>query len=311
MNKAKVFISGCFLLASFAAFTQTESSSDFCEAAQCQSDFAKLERFARYGSGEAATFVALAYATGEGVEQDLAKARRNIRQAARWREPMGMHQLAIWLRAGVVVPQDVAKADVWLDRAVAAGYTPAMYDKARLLLAQNDVELDAIAVALLEQAVTKHYLPATYLLAQLYVSGIGVDSDLARAAELYKAAALRDYEDARAQANGILAMLTELETEEPALQQAIQSTLMSLRELNDIEVIQVHGRQFNPGNALSNIVTSLAQSGRYYLGNTGSRIPGNLCGRGTAMCTVAYEYNREVNSASANSVSDVIRLSNF
>ncbi|WP_214000837.1 tetratricopeptide repeat protein [Arsukibacterium sp.] len=282
-------LSSALFFAPIAA-NATAQPAGFCDSANCQSEFKKLERMAHYGSGEAATIVAVAYAKGEGVDQDIKKARRHIKKAVSWDEPMAMHQMSIWLRQGFIFEQDIAKADELLDRAARTQFGPALTDKAKLLLAQDTPQADKEAIALLEAANEQHYSPARYLLAQLLVSGVGIESDLARAGVLYKNLALKGYADSRQRLDEIINALEQVSKQpEPELVALVQPVLANLTQINDIEVIEVQGQQFDPNSELSNIVSQLSSLNLYYQGNTGSRIPGNLCGRGTAMCNVAFD----------------------
>ncbi|SNY45354.1 hypothetical protein SAMN06297280_0876 [Arsukibacterium tuosuense] len=270
-----------------------DAQAGFCESASCQAEFKKLEEMARYGSGEAATIVALAYATGEGVGHDIEKARQQIKQAVRWREPMGMHQMSIWLRQGFVFEQDIRKADELLNRAVRAEFGPALTDKAKLLLAKNTPQADKKAIDLLEQAAEQYYSPGQYLLAQLLVSGVAVESDLARAARIYKSLALKGYADSRQQLDQIITALeqtTQRVADEKAdreLVARVQPLLADLKQINDIEVFKVQGKQFSVKSEFTNIVAQLDSLNLYERRLTGTRIPGQLCGRGVTNCSVA------------------------
>ncbi len=257
-----VTIGSTLLLSPFATIAADQHTS-FCESASCQSEFKKLEEMARYGSGEAATIVAVAYATAEGVEQDIDKARQQIKQAVRWREPMGIHQMSVWLRQGFVFEQDIKRADILLDRAVRLAFGPALTDKAKLLLTKNTPQADKEAIALLEQANQQYYSPGQYLLAQLLVSGVAVESDLARAARLYKNLALKGYADSRQQLDQIITALeqtTQRAAEDKTdreLVARVQPLLTDLKQINDIEVFKVQGKQFSVKSEFSYIVTQL------------------------------------------------------
>lgn len=284
-----VVLTSTLLLAPVTA-NAADQKANFCDSAICQSEFKKLERMAHYGSGEAATIVAVAYARGEGVEQDIKKARRHIKKAVSWDEPMAMHQMSIWLRRGLIFDQDIVKADELLDRAARAEFAPALTDKAKLLLAEDTPQADKEAVALLELANEQYYKPGQYLLAQLLVSGIGIESDLARAGVLYKNLALKGYADSRQRLNEIINALEQATRQpEPELVALVQPVLTNLKQIDDIEIIEVRGEQFDANSELSNIVTQLNSLNIYYRGNTGSRIPGNLCGRGASMCSVGFD----------------------
>jgi len=287
--KLAVAVTGALLLAPFITIAAAQPAV-FCASASCQSEFKKLERMAHYGSGEAATIVAVAYANGEGVEQNIKKARRHIKKAVSWDEPMGMHQMSVWLRQGFIFEQDIARANDLLDQAASKKFSPALTDKAKLLLAQDTPQADKEAVALLELANEQYYKPGQYLLAQLLVSGIGIESDLARAGVIYKNLALKSYADSRQRLDEIINALEQITQQpEPELIALVQPVLTNLKQIDDIEIIEVRGEQFDANSELSNIVTQLDTLNIYYRGNTGSRIPGNLCGRGASMCSVAFD----------------------
>lgn len=272
------------------AVIAADEQAAFCQSTSCQSEFKKLERMAWYGSGVAATIVAVAYATGDGTEQDIKKARRHIKQAVRWREPMGMHQMSIWLRQGFIYEQDLDRAEELLDRASRAKFGPALTDKAKLLLAQDTPEADKEAIALLELADEQYYSPGRYLLAQLLASGVAVESDLARAGYLYKKLALKGYADSRQRLDQIIRAMEQIDRQsDPELVALVQPVLADLKQIDDIELIEVKGQQFNAGSEFSNIVAQLDSLQLFYRGNTASKIPGNLCSRGTNFCKLAYD----------------------
>ncbi len=292
-------LSCAFILFASSSYAST-SETDFCDGARCQSDFSKLERMALFGSGEAATIVAVAYATGEGTEQDIKKARRHLKQAAvRWKEPMAMHQMSLWLRQGFIYEQDINKADELLTRAAEAKFGPALTDKAKLLLAQNTPEADKEAIALLEQADEQFYSPGRYLLAKLLASGTAVESDLARAGRLYKKLALVGYADSRQQLDKIITVLTDFtarashNNENAELLAVVKPVLSELKQINDIETMTIRGQRFDAESELKHVVAQLDALKVYSHSNgnrnTGSSIPGNICGRGTARCFEAVD----------------------
>lgn len=286
VKRSLVLTSQILLGIAFLVPLTLSANNDFsCQSTQCQSDFRKLERMARHGSGEAATLVAVAYANGEGVSVDEVKARRHLRQGVRWREPMAVYQMSVWLRHGIVFEVDLAEADRRLLQAAKLNYGPAIVDVAKQLLQQNTEAADAEAVSWLHKAEDLSYLPGIYLLAKLYASGTAVESDLALAGELFKRLALRNYLDSRHYLTQIISFLQETK---PLLDDDLlpetEAVLASLQEIDDIEVIQVHGQKFSPDSTLSFMVTTLDNKNLYRPGGTGSRIPGNICGRGTSMC---------------------------
>lgn len=94
----------------------TEAVS-ICKSGDCDKELSELERLARKGSGDAAAVVALAYASGDGVEQDFGKAKEFIEHGVRKRNPLAMFVMADWYARGFVLPQNTEQAQLWLDRA--------------------------------------------------------------------------------------------------------------------------------------------------------------------------------------------------
>ncbi len=305
LAQAVALISTFMLLPGMAQ--ATASNDSFCQSESCQSDFKKLERMARYGSGEAATVVAVAYATGDGIERDVKKARRHIKQAVRWREPMGLHQMSTWLRQGFVFEQDIRRANELLDQAAKLEFAPALTDKAKLLLGENTAATDTQAIALLEKANEQHYSPARYLLAELFASGVAVEADLGRAGALYKNLALKGYADSRQRLDEIIKVMELMTAQpDPELVALVKPVLANFKQIDDIEVIAVRGQQFNPTSELSSMVNQLDNVGLFQRGaGSGSRIPGNICGRGAAMCSTGYD-RRTGNAGAASSVGELL-----
>ena len=265
-------------------------TSSFCDSEACQKDMKKLEDLAYYGSGEAATLMAVAYLNGDGVEQNLRKARTYILKAVQWREPMGLLQMSVWVRNGIIFEQDLARADQLLDRAVALKFAPAMYDKAKLLIRNNRPEDDAQAIALLEEAESLYFLPARYLLAGLLASGTATELHLERAALLYKNLALRNYKDSRMHLDAIIDVLDDYyaASQETSTNKHLEPLLAELKKIDDIEVMEVRGSQLDVQSELTHITQSLDNLNLYRRGNSGSRIPGKICSR-TAFCSTVYD----------------------
>lgn len=291
MSANKILQMTVLLLSLFVVFfSKAEAdTSTFCNSSECQRDLRKLENMARYGSGVAATIMAVSYANGDGVEQDLGKARTHILKGVQWREPMAIFQMSVWMRGGIVFEQDTARADQLLDRAVALEFAPAMYEKAKLLLRQNNAEDDVQAITLLEEADSLNYLPARYLLAGLLASGTATVLHLERAALLYKNLALRNYKDSRQHLDAITRVLDEYyaASQVTSTNTHLEPLLARLKNVDNIEVLEVQGRQLDAQSELTHITQSLNRLNLYHRGHTGSRIPGKICGR-TAFCSTIY-----------------------
>ncbi len=74
-------------------------------------------RAARAERSDAAAHVALAYALGEGVEQNTGQALRYLNLGLKKRDPMAINLMAHWLGYGFLVQQHIFDAQYLLDNA--------------------------------------------------------------------------------------------------------------------------------------------------------------------------------------------------
>lgn len=74
----------------------------------------------------ALTLLGWLHETGLGVERDILRAAALFRQAALGGDPQAQYALAVMLETGVGQPRDQDAAALWLERAAALGYQPAI-----------------------------------------------------------------------------------------------------------------------------------------------------------------------------------------
>ncbi|WP_173920977.1 tetratricopeptide repeat protein [Pseudidiomarina piscicola] len=263
------------------AQAQVSKDLTICESGDCDRQLSQLEQLARKGSGDAAAVVALAYASGDGVAQDQAKAERFIEQGARRRNPLAMYVIADWYQRGFVLPQDVAKSQLWLDRSVEAGYAPALYLKATQLLAASTATEQQQAVPLLERAAEQRLLTAMYALARLKQTGTLMEQDLPGAGKLFARLARSGHKDAGQQLQRINQQLQGTQfaktDEAKLLRQAEQS----------VERITVTADASLYRTQLDRLVNQLDASGSFDNRSIGSRIRGVGCADTGSPCAVS------------------------
>lgn len=257
--------------------SELQAAERICSDNDCTKELRRLIRLARGGSGDAAAFVAMAYATGDGLEQNHQQALRYLRMGVRQRNAMAIYLMSDWLRNGFVAEQDVAEADRLLQLAVELNYGPAQYARALQLLQQEQPESLSLAIDLLEQASAQRLASAMLLLGQLKQHGVGMEPDLPGAAELYKRLVLSGQTSARPYLQQI--------TEQLAEDQQHQSLVADLREVDNIEVIRVSGQQLQASNMLEGLVRRLSQSGQYDSRSVGTRIRGLSCEQTGSNCS--------------------------
>ncbi|GHG62052.1 hypothetical protein GCM10010919_07040 [Alishewanella longhuensis] len=279
----KVFLSTSLLVIGLLALPvkaiaqNTDSQADrVCMDTDCSKELRRLIRLARGGSGDAAAFVAMAYATGDGLEQNTEQAIRYLRMGVRQRNPMAVNLMSDWLRNGFMVEQDLTEAARLLEQAVKLNYAPAQYNKALQLLQSEDPEQLPEAVNLLEQATSQKLSSAMLLLAQLKQHGVGVEQDLPGAAELYKRLVLSGQHNAKPYLHEVTSQLAA-DSEHSAL-------VAELREVENIEIIRVSGQQFQTSNMLEGLVKRLSATGQFDTRSVGSRIRGVSCEQSGSNC---------------------------
>lgn len=258
-----------------SSYSGTAEPEKFCTEKKCQIQIRQLAKLAKEGSGRAAAIVAMAYASGDGIEKDLDKAEHYITLGARFRDPVAAYLMADWLRNGFVLKQDAVKADEMQNLAIKYGYAPAMYDKALTLFKTGDPQNNAQAVTLLENAADENNVNAMFLLARMKQQGVGTDQDTEGAADLFKKLARARHPES------IEYLQTLLENANNNPQHA--DILASIELDKDIEVIEVTGEKLQVSLMLEGLIDNLVESGKYDKRSIGSRIRGVSCGE-TVMC---------------------------
>ncbi|MCC5854527.1 MAG: sel1 repeat family protein [Idiomarina sp.] len=257
---------------------QASQADRVCQDNDCTATINRMIRLARNGSGDAAAIVAMAYASGEGVEQDLNQAARYARYGVRHRSAVAAYMLSDWHSRGFVVEQDEVEANRLLDIAVNQGHAPAKYRKAMQLLAEPSEEGFDEALVLLYEASNERLVSAMYVLARFKQEGIGVEQDLEGAADLYRRLTLAGHSEARPYLRAI--------TRELERQSNNDELVASLREADNMERIQVTGQRTAGLGQLDAIVRRLDATGQFDNRSIGSRIRGVSCEQSGSNCVV-------------------------
>lgn len=280
----KAYFTASLLLIGLLAIPATATEQTFdnkadsvCSDTDCSKELRRLIRLARGGSGDAAAFVAMAYATGDGLEQNTEQAIRYLRMGVRQRNPMAVNLMSDWLRNGFMVEQDLDESARLLEQAVKLNYAPAQYSKALQLLQTEDPAQLPDAVELLELAASQKLSAAMLLFAQLKQHGVGLEQDLPGAADLYKRLVLSGQQNAKPYLQEVTSQLAASNE---------HSTLVNeLREVENIEVIRVSGQQFQTSNMLEGLVKRLSATGQFDSRSVGSRIRGMSCEQSGSNCS--------------------------
>jgi len=257
--------------------SRNAEANKICTDTDCSRELRRLIRLARDGSGDAAAFVAMAYATGDGLEQNTREAVRYLRMGVRQRNAMAVFLMSDWLRNGFMVEQDLAEADRLLDQAVQLNHSPAQYAKALQLLQTEDPAYLPEAIKLLELSAEKKLSTSMLLLAQLKQHGVGIEQDLPGAAELYKRLVLSGQHNAKPYLQEVTTLLAN-DSQHALL-------VKDLREVENIEVIRVSGQQMQVNNMLEGLVNRLNASGQFDSRSVGSRIRGVSCEQTGSNCS--------------------------
>ena len=154
---------------------------------------------AELGHASAAYELGLAYATGDGVAEDLELSARWINRAADLGDPGAQFLVGSSFYGGIGVEQDVPRGLLFLERAAAQGHP-----KAQFLLGQAYV--DGIGVAANPEWAARWYGKAArgghpqaqYALGVMFASGFGVPESARRAYRWFSIGAANGYEDAAA-----------------------------------------------------------------------------------------------------------------
>lgn len=276
----------------FTAVAASQASSPVCDSAECEAEMRRLIRLARNGSGDAAALVAMAFASGDGLEQSDKEAERFIRIGVRYRSAIATFLMSDWYRNGFVLEQNPAEADKLLEQAVALNHPPALYQKATQLFASDNPEDFEEAITLLELASEENLVNAMFLLGRMKQIGAGIEQDLLGAGELYRKLIIAGVDDARPYLREVTA---DLEASG-----ANDQTVARFASTQNIERISVTGSAFRINSQLTGIVRRLTASGQYDSRSIGSRIRGVSCEQSGSACTVTRP------GSEASSISDII-----
>jgi hypothetical protein len=259
--------------------TAAQTSERVCDSPECPGELRRLIRLARTGSGDAAAIVAMACASGDGLELCDKEAERFVRIGVRYNSPIATYLMSDWHRNGFVLEQNEQEADRLLDIAVNLGHPPAQYRKALMLFSTDSAEDFNEALTLLEAASEQNLVTAMMLLGRMKQVGAGVDEDLVGAGELYRKLIIAGVNDAR----GYLREVTrELEARDDSNNEVINR----FADTTNMEVITVRGSAFRVNTQLTGIVRRLTASGNYDSRSIGSRIRGVTCEQSGSNCVV-------------------------
>lgn len=251
-----------FTAAAFNSSAHGQTLDELCTSEQCHDLVKGFERYAQHGNTHSMVFLALAYANGEVVEQDHRKASMWIRESVRLRSPLGAYVKAQWRRQGFVFEQDEERAEWLIDRAIAGGFSVAMYDRAVRLL--HDPERMQEGADLLEEAVDLGLPDARYLFALLLEHGEVYEQDLVTAGLLYRELAVEGFRDSRQRLETVIGQVERSSAED------VQTIVAQLRAYDDMEVITVYGRYGSFDDHLAAINASVRD--RFYQKPTGTRM---------------------------------------
>lgn len=277
----KTLFGSAILTALLVTPLQAQTLDELCTSEQCHDLVKGFERYAQHGNTHSMVFLALAYANGEVVEQDQARARMWIRESVRLRSPLGAYVKAQWRRQGFIFEQDEERAEWLIDRAIAGGFSVAMYDRAVRLL--RDPEGMQSGADLLEEAADLGLPDARYLLALLLESGEVYEQDLVTAGLLYRELAVENFRDSRERLDTVIAQVERSSAED------VQTVVAQLRAYDDMEVITVYGRHGSFDDHLASINASVRE--RFAQRPTGTRLRRARPCEGEVGCRVLY--NRE------------------
>jgi len=233
MNK---YMNTCFVLMAAVTFFMVSSAQagsylTHGDNVDMKQAFSDVSAKAEQGDAKAQLDLALHYAKGDGVEQNIELAFEWTEKAANQNLPQAKFELASFYLKGKVVSKDVsqgeslllqaaeqgvvqahtvlgrlyiqnkelknyADASLWLTKAADLGSTEAMAMLAVIHLDGQFVEPDSSKAAYwLQRGSDAGDLDATYNLAVFYMQGTGVVKDPATATRLLKEAAMKGHPD--------------------------------------------------------------------------------------------------------------------
>jgi len=142
----------------------------------CSQLVSQLKKFARNGSPDAQTLLALSYRSGELLDTiDPDKAWKWMKRAKLQDHPDALFYISGWYRNGYETEVDIERANGYLERSAKMKYTPAQLDYGILLLKRNEVEN---GIAFIEEAARKSHPRAKQIMSAINASRNSVDKEL-------------------------------------------------------------------------------------------------------------------------------------
>jgi tetratricopeptide (TPR) repeat protein len=152
----------------------------------------RIRQAADKNDAEAQYELGLAYAAGEGVQQDLTQAISWLRKAADRGHADAQNELGVMYDNGTGVTQDPGQAFEWFRKAAEQGHLPAQNNVGLMYEIGRGVSLDyGEAVKWYRKSAEQGWPAAQASLGLMYVGGVGVARDLVEADVWFQLAALR------------------------------------------------------------------------------------------------------------------------
>jgi len=165
---------------------------------------ARLRERSKAGDAAAQYELALAYARGDGVTQDYARAASLFREAAISDDIRAQFDLAVMYEEGLGLSRNMNEALIWYHSAAARNYAPAEYNLAVSYAEGRGAPADMVAAARWYlRAAAQGVVPAMINFAILCETGQGTEQSSVTAYAWYRAAAARDDKDAAKRADDL------------------------------------------------------------------------------------------------------------
>lgn len=274
-----VSLAGVILTFAGSASARDFNDANFCPKAECAEKIEQFRHYALNGSNSAMLLLAIVYANGEGVDQDLDEARKWMKESIRLRNAHAFHVKSGWRRSGIVFDKDLELANYWLERAVDAGYAPALHEQAVRNL-QSGVADDA-TIDLLEEAADQGHSSSMYILARILELNTEEEENVLTAGQLYSELAHVGYRDADQRLLHLVEAVEDTSAQGAELAQ-------KLRDFSGIERIEVRAFQGDFIARLEQFRMSLDKRG-FDRRRTGTRIRRtHLCDESAIECHTVF-----------------------
>lgn len=157
-----------------------------------------FQKSAEQGHAEAQFHLGACYRSGEGVVRDYVQAEKWWRAAALQGHVHAQNNLGGLYQDGVAVERDYAQAVLWFQKAAVQGDKMAQYNLAMLYYHGNGVPQDHVQAARwFRESAQQGYAASQYCLSGCYTNGIGLAQDDTEAAAWNLKAAEQEYVDAQ------------------------------------------------------------------------------------------------------------------